>query len=165
MSVWDSTIAFLLLIVFTVTGVAMASATMITTNMIIANNVLTGAGLHNYLYVIGIIPQMDYVFVFVYLGVNLAILVRAAYLNAGWESYVIAWIASFVIVFISFYISNIFVAVFQAQALASGVAWFSKSIYIVRYFPVFNAVFLGLYSVVILLRLRQSQELSFSSGY
>lgn len=159
MSVWDGFIAGVILFIFVTAGVVIATATVATTNAVNAGNIFTGQGRANYNYVIGFIPQMDYVFVFIYLGMNLAVLVRASFLKTEWSDYVLAWIASFIIIYVSFYISNVFVSVFQSPALASGVGWFRQSIYVIRQLPVYNAIFLGLYSIVLLLAYRGNIEL------
>jgi hypothetical protein len=164
MSVWDGFVWGVVIFIFTITAVAVSTGVVATSNAIAVGNIFTGQALHNYNYVIGFIPQMDYVFVFLFLGGNIAILVRAAYLKTDWSDYVLAWFASFIIVYLSFWMSNVFTAVFSTYALASGVGWFANSIYILRFFPVYEAIFLGMYSIVILLALNGNVTLPLNDG-
>lgn len=156
MSVWDTTAVFLVVVIMVIVGVL--TATLVHATAPAINNVLSGQGLKNYNYIITFIPQMDYVFVFIFLGLNIAVLLRAAFLNSDPTNYAIAWFMSLFIVFISFYISNVFSQVFETAAFATGISWFQNSIYIVRNFPVFNALFLILYSVIIVSKLRSGNQ-------
>ena len=148
MSVWDSTVAIVILFVMTVLGV-LTSASYNISNGPVTNILTDPTALHNYQYVMSIVPMMDVVYVAIYLGMLFAILIRSAFLDTSFIDYAVTWLASLVIVYISFWISNIFSAVFTSAALVGAVGPWSLAVNLIKDFPITQAVFLGVYSVVI----------------
>lgn len=154
MSIWDSTaliVTFYCVVLLSVVGMVC-----ITALAPFAPQIFTvPTALQNYTYVISWVYKLDSLFVFLVFGGLLAILYRAHAINASFADFAVGFLASVLILFISFYLANIFTATLQTPAFASGVGAFAGSIYILKEWPVFQGFESLLYLLVILVKVRE----------
>ncbi len=153
MGVFDFIVVPIIMFVLTLVGVTVGLAFHYTTPAM-TNTITNTTGIHNYFYIIGIFSNMDYVFVFIFIGMEMAVVLRAFYLYSEPRELAIMWVVAFIIVFFSFLLSNIFTFVFKSPALAYGTGYFSNSLFIIYDFPLINTLMLGIYTVAMFSKLR-----------
>ena len=146
-------VMFVLALVGVTTGLAFHY-----TNPAIANTITNTTGLHNYYYIEGIFSNMDYVLVFIFIGMEMAVVLRAFYLYSEPRELAIMWVVAFMIVFLSFLLSNIFTFVFRSPALQYGTSYFTNTLFIIYDFPLINTLMLGIYTVAMFSKLRRGQS-------
>lgn len=145
-------VIFILLIVGIVIGVSFHY-----TDPFMANVITNQTGINNYHAVEGIFADMDYIILFLFIGMEMAIVLRGYYLYSEPRALAIIWVISFFIVFFSFLLSNIFTYIVRSPALSYGTAYFKQTIFSIYDFPLVNTLMLGAYTVAVFSKLRRNQ--------
>ena len=155
-SIFDFFFAVLLIIPGIITLMAFLTATQQVNPVIL--NITGGSGTQAgqaYLGIIAILYDFDYVIFFVFIALAASALILAGYLNSDPRNYAVGFLVLIILTFISFYLSNALHAVMAQPTFAYAAAHMPYSLNLIANLPLYMGLFLFIYLVMVLLKLRR----------